>query len=304
MACFRPLKGWRSRETAKGGGRGIAFNPRLGFSDLPMEVPCGQCVGCRLERSRMWAVRCVHEAQMHASNSFVTLTYREPPEGGSLVHKHFQDFMKRLRKWMGAKRVSYFMCGEYGTQLERPHYHALLFGCDFPDKSPWKKTGRGEQLFTSATLERLWGHGFVSIGAVSFESAAYTARYVMKKITGDLADDHYRRVDAQTGEVFNLAPEYVAMSCRPAVGRRWIERFGLDVYPDDFVVVRGRKMKPPRYYDKVRKSADYIAHRKLLLDRIGRGNTPSARKERTAERLAVREEVAHARVNLRDRALS
>lgn len=215
-------------------------------------VPCGQCVGCRLERSRQWAVRCVQEAQMHEENCFLTLTYSDKnlPQGGSLVKKHFQDFIKRLRRFMVKEKISYFHCGEYGDKGCRPHYHALIFGMDFPDKKLYKKTHDGSPLYVSAALERLWGWGFCTIGAVTFESAAYTARYIMKKVTGDLAKAHYERIDPQTGEVLHLVPEYITMSLNPAIGKEWFRTFKGEVFPADEVIMRGRAMRPPRFYDK------------------------------------------------------
>ena len=98
MACYHPMQGYRSAEVTKNGKRKIVFSPQKGYIDLPVKVACGQCIGCRLERSRQWAVRCMHEASMHMFNSFVTLTYDDDhlPEYNSLNYKHFQDFMKRL----------------------------------------------------------------------------------------------------------------------------------------------------------------------------------------------------------------
>src|SRR4051794_29862641 len=105
MPCFRPLKGYRARVTNPDTGkRSIVFNARKGFNDLPVDLPCGQCIGCRLERSRQWAIRCSHEAKLHEENCFITLTYAPEhlPPGGTLVVKDFQDFMKRLRFEFGA----------------------------------------------------------------------------------------------------------------------------------------------------------------------------------------------------------
>lgn len=236
---------------------------------------------------------------MHDQNCFVTLTYRDEclPEGGTLVKKHVQDFLRRLRKQLGRK-VSFFMCGEYGENLGRPHYHLMLFGVDFPDKSPWKKGVQGDQLYVSPTLERLWGHGFTSVGACTFQSAAYCARYIMKKVTGDMARDHYRRVDPSTGEVFDLQPEYLQASLRPAIGKRWFDHYAADVFPEDSCVVEGKERKVPRYYDKLLERRDQRARERVRLDRIKRGAQPAVRANKTPERLAVREEVTAAKVSL------
>ena len=97
-------------------------------------VPCGRCMGCRLEKSRQWAVRCVHEAKFYEDNCFVTLTYAPEhlPKDGSLNRKHVQDFIKRLRRRLDDRKIRVFYCGEYGDKLRRPHYHLCLFNCDFP----------------------------------------------------------------------------------------------------------------------------------------------------------------------------
>ena len=131
MPCFCPLEGWRSKDRSSTGKRKIVFNPRDALRDMPVTVPCGQCIGCRLERSRQWAVRCIHEASLHEDNCFITLTYDDAhlPTDLSLNVSHFQKFMKRLRKRFG-EGIRFFHCGEYGENFGRPHYHACLFTSD------------------------------------------------------------------------------------------------------------------------------------------------------------------------------
>lgn len=216
---------------------------------MPIDVPCGQCIGCRIERSKMWAARCYHEASLFEKNCFITLTYDNEhlPANGSLNKKHFQDFMKRLRFRFGSG-IRFYMCGEYGETYGRPHYHACLFNFDFPDKKFFKKNN-GNVLYTSEELQKLWTFGFSSIGAVTFQSAAYVARYIMKKITGKEAKNHYERFDSETGEVYYLQPEYTCMSRRPGIGKDWIKKYDKDTYKDDFVIINGKKLRPPRYYD-------------------------------------------------------
>ncbi len=200
-----------------------------------IQLPCGQCSGCRLERSRSWAVRCVHEASLHDENCFITLTfnnhYLDPI--GSLDKRTFQLFMKRLRKEIAPGKVRFFHCGEYGSKMKRPHHHACLFGFDFPDK--WLfDTREGVDLYRSPMLERLWPFGFSTIGEVTFESAAYVARYISKKINGELAPAHYARVDHKTGEMFSILPEYITMSLRPGIAGAWFDKFEGDVFPRIF----------------------------------------------------------------------
>lgn len=194
-------------------------------------------------------MRCVHEASLYDANSFVTLTYADEflPKGGTLDRRAFPLFMKRLRKECGS--VRYFHAGEYGERTGRPHYHALLFGLRFADEREVGVSDSSYPVFTSETLSALWTAGLSQIGAVSFESAAYVARYCVKKVTGSRAAAHYQRVDAQ-GVIHQLEPEYATMSRRPGIGFRWYEEFRGDVYRDDFVVRGGHEMSPPRFYDK------------------------------------------------------
>lgn len=245
MPCYHPLKAIKSSS----GVTVLNSDAKL----FNLQLPCGQCVGCRLERSRQWAVRCTHEASQHEHNCFITLTYDDQhlPHDGSLNHRHFQLFMKRLRKHFSNTDIRYYMCGEYGGKLGRPHYHAILFGCNFADYSLWFKSDAGSSLYRSKTLESLWTFGFSSIGAVTFESAAYVARYCMKKVTGSAADKHYSTVSTVTGEVTSRLPEYNRMSLKPGIGSKWFNRYQTDVFPHDRVIVDGMPTKPPRYYDKL-----------------------------------------------------
>jgi len=231
----------------------------------------------------------MHEASQWENNVFVTLTYDDEhlPEDQGLDVSEFQRFMKRLRKARTGEKVRFFHCGEYGDQTNRPHYHALLFNVDFPDRKPWRS-----DTFRSAELERLWPLGNSEFGAVTFESAAYVARYSLKKLTGQAAIDGYKRFHLRTGEEVTVAPEYATMS--HGVGGTWFEQFADDVYPLDRVVSRGREAKPPRYYDKRLDEVDPLLGCQL---RVLRGRDFNY-KNATEERLRVREVCAEKRLNL------
>lgn len=275
----------------------MTFKEDDAIQSLPVVVPCGRCKGCRYQRSREWAIRCVHEAQQHDDNAFITLTYNDAnlPYGGTLIKKDFQDFMKRLRRPLAPRSLQYFHCGEYGERTRRPHYHALLFGHDFHDKAFYKKSVDGSTIFTSPELSRLWDKGFSTTGAVTFESAAYCARYVMKKMTGLYAQTHYSVIEPSTGELVQLVPEYITMSLKPAIGRGWIDEYQDETYPDDFVVVNGKKMKPPKYYDR---RYELDAAEACADVKEARAAYAEAHKENsTPERLAVREKVFISRIS-------
>lgn len=293
MPCFYPVKGWYSASKTALGKRAVVFTLKGALIDRPVTIPCGRCSGCRLEKSRQWAVRCTHESTLHLNNSFITLTYDSAnlPPYGSLQISHFQKFMKRLRKELGknGKKLRFFHCGEYGDREGRPHYHALLFGFDFSDKYYWRTTDRGDKLYRSPTLERLWPFGASEIGNVTFESAAYVARYNMKKITGPMAEDYYSRVNLNTGEIVKIQPEYLTMSRRPGIGAGWFDKFKTDAYPSDKLTLRGKQMRPPRFYDNRYEILDPVRMDKIKAKRAREGK--KCVDNNTPERLAVREEV-------------
>lgn len=302
MACFHPIKGFRARLPGPNGKRKIVFDVKKGFEDLPVTLPCGQCRGCRLERSRQWAIRCSHEASLYSKNCFITLTYADAylPPTGSLDITHFQKFMKRLRKKNGTN-IRFYHCGEYGEKFRRPHYHACVFNYDPKDRKIYKTINK-QKLYTSESLAKLWPYGMVIVGDVTFKSAAYVARYIMKKISGPMADKHYRIVDPETGEITaELAPEYTTMSRRPGIGQGWLEKYKYEPYPDDFVVINGKKMRPAKYYDRQYEVAYPSDYESLRGQRVR--NAKKHAENNTPARLKVREQVLKARTSILKREL-
>ncbi len=308
MACYKPISAYRDRS---------GFVGFKHFEDsYDIQLPCGQCIGCRLEKSRQWAVRMTHESQMHEETSFITLTYRpeDLPADLSVNVCHFQDFMKKLRERLSPRKIRFFHCGEYGElcascglpraecrcfqyvpTLGRPHYHAIIFGFSFPDRS-YLKTVNGCRYYESAFLEDVWSFGFVVVGDVTFESCAYVARYVVKKMNGQRAHDHYLVLDSRTGEVKKVSPEYCTMSRRPGVGHSFIKEFGAEVFQSDSVVLRGIEMKPPRYYEQF--------YDGLELEAVKGERGVASRKrdfDNTPDRLRVREVVKTAQVSFLQR---
>lgn len=280
------------------------FGKQRKISDRKQKVSCGQCIGCRLDKSREWALRCYHEAQYHDSNSFITLTFAKDPV--SLSHDYFQAFMKRLRFRIGSKVLMY-MCGEYGSvydqngvkidgALGRPHFHAILFGYDFPDRTFWKKSNTGFPIYNSKLLDETWKHGFATTQDFSLEAAAYVARYVTKKITGDQAERHYEKITPD-GEIIQVKPEYTKMSLKPAIGKKWMADHASDLYPKDFVTASGVKFRPPKYYDKLFEDLDpaTMAVIKEKRKEHAQGN------EQSPDRLAVMEKCKQAQASKLER---
>nr|UXQ87984.1 MAG: replication initiation protein [Microvirus sp.] len=303
MPCYKPLSAYRSTTGTK-----LVFDKSKSKTGIELKLACGQCIGCRLERSRHWAIRCIHEASLYDDNCFITLTYNDDhlPHGHTLIKSHFQKFMKRLRKKYQPKTIRYYQCGEYGEAtpengyIARPHYHACLFNFTFEDLKPWKQINEN-LLFTSQILTELWPYGYSSVGSVTFESAAYVARYIMKKINGDLATkqndmgiSHYDKLFPETGEVVAREPEYTNMSRRPGIGKPWYDKFKTDVYPSDFITHRGNSFSPPQYYDYLLdledpSSLEDIKHKRQR-------NIIKHAKDLTPERLITREKVKNAQL--------
>ena len=297
MPCYKPLTGYYSKYVNKSGKRSIVFNSDKALIPVKQQVPCGRCIGCRLDRSLSWAIRCVNEASMYDENSFITLTFDDDhiADNRSLRVSDFQKFMKRLRKAISPRKVRFFHCGEYGAKFSRPHHHACLFGYDFSDKVLFSERN-GSKVYTSAMLSNLWPFGFSTVGSVTFESAAYVARYVMKKWAKDnfsgveLYDAMKALKNPQSKADFynGMKEEYITMSRRPGIGETWYKQFSSDVYPLGFCVVNGKKVKPPRYYDNQFEIDNSLSFARIKVDRLkgAQGNINN-----TPARLEVREEL-------------
>lgn len=258
----------------------------------------------------------MHESQLHEANCFITLTEeqtslqkRRPLEyknesnyADSLSIRDAQLFMKRLRKELTkinpSTKIKFYLVGEYGDKNGRPHYHAAIFGEDFHrDRFRDRKSPSGEQLYRSPTLEKTWTKGYSSIGDLTFQSAAYIARYVMKKQLGRTADSHYER-ETPEGERYWITPEFALMSRGGTKGKGiahgWFTKYGTDAYPNDFVVMNGHQHKPPRYYDKLYELIDKEGATLMKLER--EFTSRSKKADNTPSRLRVREQVAIARL--------
>lgn len=281
--CKFPLKGFKIGLTAKGKDNykitsfscnyvwstdgdvwhcsdGHAFHaPGTRIVQDYIEIPCGKCLECRLAYSRQWADRCCFEAQYHENNYFITLTYDDDSlsysqmycplsgeviETPTLVLADLQKFFKRLRRRGFSFR--YFACGEYGSETLRPHYHAIMFGLKLDDLEHYKTSKLGFDYFISPTLSEVWGKGFVVVAPFSWETAAYTARYCMKKANNNLSLFY---------DTYGIQPEFVVMSRKPGIGREYYDDYNLKIYSTDEVFITsnkgGQRHRPPRYFDKL-----------------------------------------------------
>lgn len=315
MSCFFPLKAfWRSASRDA-----ITFDVNKSQTRVPFQLPCGRCIGCKMERARQWGLRCVHEAKLWKSNYFVTLTYNDEflPPGGSLSLRDVQLFMKRLRKAKNSTTdnpVRFFLGGEYGDTNRRPHYHALLFNCMFSDLKQIGRNARGEALYSSSELSGLWSvdgvpMGHCSLGAVTLDSAIYCAKYALKALNVTDAsppeaikayEDRYVVYDAD-GIVHERAREFAVMSRRPGIGAGYYEKFGQEIRDHDNVVVQGRKVRPTRFYDLRSDRADSAAYARVKKDR--KRVAVLAKPDNTPERLAVKRVLAEKAAEKKERKL-
>ena len=267
MACYYPLKGYQFGTTDSGKPNykitsydTILYNPDGSPMDFTI-IPCGHCIGCRLAYSRMWADRCLAEATLHQSSYFLTITYNnenfpyavDPETGeilkhGTLNKRDWQLFMKRLRKnYTHDNNLRFFMAGEYGSETARPHYHAILFGLILDDLVLYKKTSQGFNLYTSEWLNSIWQYkGYIIVAEVTWETCAYTARYIMKKQNGGASKIY---------DDLHILPEFTLMSRKPGIARCFYEKNKLDYLRHGEVNIStpkgGRKVRSVKYFNKI-----------------------------------------------------
>lgn len=160
------------------------FVNKKGFAknSFKVTVPCRKCIGCYLDYTNEWTMRCWLELQQHKEACFITLTYNNEfvPEDGQLRRKDVQLFLKRLRRKIEPCKIRFYGCGEYGSKGQRPHYHLIIFGWKPDDLIKLKVTKRGEVIYRSLVLESLWTYGFSSVGYATTESIKYCSKYLQK----------------------------------------------------------------------------------------------------------------------------
>ncbi len=261
-------------------------------------VPCGQCIGCRLDYSRTWADRCILEAMQYENNAFITLTYDpehlpkarvvtdvntgEVFEWPSIDLDEISNFMKDLRRFYeyhyNFKGIRFYGCGEYGEESGRPHYHILVFNLPVPDKVYWFTNHEHENIYISDSISKIWGKGIVTIGDVTWNSAAYVARYVVKKQKGTtkgLVELPGKRL------VTGLVVEKPRMSIKPGIAYKYYDEHKNQFYENDEIVIsvrgKARTIKPPRYFDKLYDIDCYNSNNPFRMDEIKAKRAESAK---------------------------
>jgi len=193
-----------------------------------LEVPCGKCEACRIQKRNEWCVRMIHELDSWTDAVFVTLTYSEDkiPSHESLVKSDLQKFFKRLRKKIEPNKIKYFACGEYGDQTNRPHYHAIIFGLSQKDHD---------------IINECWGLGIIHTGIAEPASMRYVAKYIQKKLSGELAKEVYE--DTNRESVFCLTSK--------GMGKNFVLKNAKQITDNCGFTLFGTPMSFPRYYLKI-----------------------------------------------------
>lgn len=240
--------------------------------------------------------RIIHESQMWPDNSFITLTYGPGnlPANSALEHRDYQLFTKRLRKLYSEKTIRFYMCGEYGDENGRPHYHACIFNHAFEKTRERGKSGSGEIMWESTELNDLWGMGTCTTQDLTPNSAAYVAGYVMKKTKGQESSQAYGIITPD-GEYIHREPPYSKSSLKPGIGATWFDKHGkTDIINHNYVIQDGIKKSVPKYYRKLIEKKGLTTNRydQLRADKLTQIN----RAESLPHRLKVREEVHYAKI--------
>lgn len=280
MPCYHPLLGvWKGEKTASGSKR-YEIIGNVDFRDCPpmyehVMIPCGKCIGCRLDYSRSWADRMMLELEDSGKGLFLTLTYDNEHMPVSMIDvdgtvygtfdkRDCQLFMKRLREYFSDLRIRFYLAGEYGPKTQRPHYHAILFGIgldDIRDKVFKGKNELGQDFYISDLMAHIWKNGFILMSDVSWKTCAYVSRYVTKKMNGQY-DLKYA--------TFNQLPEFALMSRRPGLGAGYLKEHPecLD-YSSIFLSGKdgSKEIRLPKYYLKKLKFADPEKYDKICGER-------------------------------------
>lgn len=297
--CIKPVSAW----LVAGRSQPVFRKPLSSVSADFLSLPCGKCEPCELNRVSSMSARMVHEASLHASSFFLTLTYDEAhlPSDGNLVPQHWTKFIGKLRaatrrRSSDAPKLRFVACGEYGDRLGRPHYHAIVFGLDLTDRRIWSRSKRGDDLFCSDWLSAIWGKGNVIVGEVTSHSCSYVAAYTVKSVGGERVSTYFSN---PSGDIVRRVPPFARYSTHPGIGAFWYDEYSSDCFPSDFLVSGGRKSAIPRYYFKRFAAAQPAAAAAVKARRVEAAKADEWNT--TAERRRVRYEVSLARRRLAKR---
>lgn len=272
MYCHHPLELHAAPGLTEAGKRAYTFDlrdsldPDRRIDTLHIQVPCGQCIACRVRKAQEWSARLWLEWKSTDSPScFLTLTYDDDhlPSDRSLHVEDYQLFLKRLRRALEPVKIRYYCAGEYGSQLERPHFHLLIFGTDFgADKLPIANVFNRlhPDYYISSLVARCWPNGFHTIAPLSDACICYVAKYVIKKATGKASDEWYA----------GRRPEFGIGS--KGIARDWYDRYSEDLWAHDHFRWgdRFKRCRPVRYFERILEKNDFDRLTNIKMERIFR----------------------------------
>ena len=288
MGCYKPLIRFYVPDNPEASGhiytlRRFAIerakNPNLTYEDLiyrkdVMLIPCGQCIGCRIQKRQDWATRIEMEAKTWPKESvwFVTLTYdnehipgvnhetgevvrgamylrrKKEPDlaiNQTLWYEDIQNFLKRLRKAYSGQ-LRYFVAGEYGEKTGRPHYHMILFGYQPEKLEPYSKV-KPDEYMVDSRITRCWGLGIHNLINPTQGGYSYVAGYVTKKFDDETLE-HIKN---------GLRPPFAQMSRDPGLGYKYYQEHKDEIWKKGYIQLdNGKRASIPRYFQEMQRIED------------------------------------------------
>lgn len=184
---------------------------------------------CLRAKAFEWATRVLHEMNYHPLNVFATLTYDDDhlPKDGSISKEEAQRFLKRFRRRLDGRSIKYYMCGEYGENTYRPHYHLIMFNVGFCDFKP-------HPLVRGFYIHDAWPHGHIFLGSVEAASIRYVSNYVTKK---------RHRPNLKVEKPFQLQSQ--------GIGKQFALDNSDQIIDNLDITINGVHVSIPRYYKKL-----------------------------------------------------
>lgn len=224
------------------------------------DIPCGKCDLCLVTRRYDKALRIMLEAESWPDKAtFITLTH-EKIDDPNLNHKDWSQFIKNFRQtfcqtkycdiskpkhWKAYgkirshthKEIKQVMCGEYGDDFGRKHFHGIIFNHSFSDmRFTGNYSKKGNPIYTSDELQKVWKKGIVQIAPVTFDLALYVGSYVT-----DLGDEE----DVNEGKT---KPQYGLFG--RGIGLNWFNKYYKDVLAAGKIMMHDKDYPVPRYFWK------------------------------------------------------
>lgn len=224
MTCFTPKDAWMSNRVNTAGKNFITWNHAMADKTNPVEVPCGHCTGCKLDKRKRLGIQVYHEAQMTDYKCMATFTYSEEFNPGVIVKEDMQKAIKRMRNPPNSLDFKYLVAGELGDNTRRPHFHMAILGHDFRGGPGVVELGKDQYM--NDQLTRIWGMGAVHIVPLTIERCMYVAAYVQKKLGEEGWHNHSNNM-----------------------GRAWLDKYWEDIVRAGCIIINDQRHPiPPAYF--------------------------------------------------------